>query len=92
MMQLWQEWWVWIAAGLVLAMLEVLVSGYVLLGFAGGSIVTGGLIWIGFLGGRIGTTVLIMALASLACWWLLTRIFGSPRDGQTIIKHDINEN
>jgi len=91
-MHLWQEWWVWMAAGLVLAMLEVVVSGYVLLGFAGGAIVTGALIWAGVLGAGIGAVVLVMALASLGCWWALTRIFGLPRDSQTIIKHDINEN
>ena len=28
---MWHEWWVWIAAGVVLAILEVVVSGYVLL-------------------------------------------------------------
>ena len=45
-MQLWQEWWVWIAAGIVLAILEIVVSGYVLLGFALGAVLTLSLIHI----------------------------------------------
>ena len=36
-MTLWQEWWVWMAGGAVLAILEVAVSGFVLLGFAIGA-------------------------------------------------------
>lgn len=91
-MHLWQEWWVWIAAGLVMAMLEVLVSGYVLMGFACGAVLTGLLIALGALGGSVGPLVLVFALASLMCWWVLTRIFGLPQDEKKIIHHDINEN
>lgn len=91
-MQLWQEWWVWMAAGLILAILEVLVSGYVLLGFACGAVLTGALTAAGLVGASVGPVVLLFALASLAAWWLLTRIFGLPRDKTKIIHRDINEN
>ena len=92
MMQLWQEWWVWIAAGVVLAILEIAVSGYVLLGFAGGAVLTGLLMWLGVLGGTVSATVLVFALASLAAWIGLRAILGLPRDNVKIIQHDINEN
>lgn len=91
-MHLWQEWWVWIAAGLVLAILEVLVSGYVLLGFACGAVLTGALTALGLVGGSVGPMIFVFALASLASWWVLTRLFGLPQDEKKIIHHDINEN
>ena len=91
-MQLWQEWWVWIAAGVVLAILEIMVSGYVLLGFAGGAVVTGILIWLGVLGATVPATVLVFALASLAAWLVLRALFGLPKDNVKVYEHDINEN
>ncbi len=91
-MQLWQEWWVWIAAGVVLAILEIVVSGYVLLGFAGGAIITGILMWAGVLGASVSATVLVFAVASLAAWLVLRAVFGLPKDNVKVIEHDINEN
>ena len=90
-MQIWQEWWVWIAAGFVLAILEIMVSGYVLLGFAGGAVVTGILIWLGVLGATIGAMLLVFAVASLVCWLGLRALFGLPQDNVKVIHHDINE-
>jgi membrane protein implicated in regulation of membrane protease activity len=91
-MQLWQEWWVWVAIGVVLAILEVMASGYVLLGFAAGAVITGLLIWIGMLGASLSAMVLVFALASLGAWLVFRRIFGLPRDNVKVIHHDINEN
>ncbi len=91
-MHYWQEWWVWVAAGLVLAILEVMVSGYVLLGFALGAVVTGLLIWAGLLGSTVAATLLVFAVASLAGWTLLRMVFGLPHDSVKVIHHDINEN
>lgn len=91
-MQFWQEWWVWIAAGVVLAILEVVVSGYVLLGFAVGAVLTGVLIWAGLLGPSLSVMLLVFALASLGAWLILRKIFGLPKDNVKIIHHDINQN
>lgn len=91
-MQFWQEWWVWIAAGVVLAILEVVVSGYVLLGFAVGAVLTGVLIWAGLLGPSLAVMLLVFALASLGAWLILRKIFGLPKDNVKIIHHDINQN
>ena len=91
-MQFWQEWWVWIAAGVVLAILEIVVSGYVLLGFAGGAVLTGLLIWVGLLGGTVPALMLVFALASLGAWLAFRSLFGLPRDNAKVIEHDINEN
>ncbi len=91
-MQLWQEWWVWIAAGVVLAILEVVVSGYVLLGFAVGAVMTGILTWGGLLGASLSVMLLVFALASLGAWLVLRKAFGLPKDNVKIINHDINQN
>lgn len=89
---MWQEWWVWIAAGVVLAILEIVVSGYVLLGFAVGAVLTGVLIWLGVLGANLSATILVFAVASLAGWLALRSLFGLPKDNVKVIDHDINEN
>ncbi|MGB3147854.1 MAG: hypothetical protein WBA91_08875 [Paracoccaceae bacterium] len=91
-MELWQEWWVWIAAGLVLAILEVVVSGYVLLGFALGAVLTGILIWFGVLGTSVSVMVLVFAVASLVAWLVLRSALGLPKDNVKIYEHDVNDN
>ncbi len=91
-MMLWQEWWVWALAGLVLAMLEVVLPGFILLGFAIGAGVTGLSIWLGILGGSLPVLLLVTAVVALVAWWVLRSALG-VRKGQTKIwNKDINEN
>lgn len=89
---LWQEWWVWIVAGIALGVLEVLAPGYILLGFAIGALATGLLIAIGLLGSSLPIMLLIAALVSLGAWFAMRKVFGI-RNGQVKIwDRDINEN
>ena len=44
---MWTIWWVWLAGALILGVLEVFVSGYILLGFAIGAAITGILLAVG---------------------------------------------
>ena len=37
---LWQVWWVWVAGGFLLGVLEVLAPGFIFLGFALGAVLT----------------------------------------------------
>lgn len=91
-MMLWQEWWVWALAGLVLTMLEVVLPGFILLGFAIGAGVTGLSIWLGILGGSLPVLLLVTAVVALVAWWVLRSALG-VRKGQTKIwNKDINEN
>ena len=83
----WQEGWVWIVAGIGLAVLEVLAPGYVFLGFAVGAAAIGASLWLGLLGGSFAMLVLAFALVSLLAWAILRRIFGM-RAGQVKIWHD----
>ena len=94
---MWATWWVWLALGLVLAILEVLAPGYIFLGFALGAAITGGILWIGGPLGALATgslawTLVVFALASIAAWILLRLLLG-VRDGQVkTFESDINDN
>lgn len=84
-------WWVWGLAGLVLAGLELLVPGYIFLGFAIGAILTAGLVALELLGATTTFTLVVFALLSGLAWAGLRRIFGAPARDVKIIRHDINE-
>lgn len=90
-MTLWQEWWVWMVAGAVLAILEVAIPGFILLGFAIGAALTGLLLWFGVLGGSFATLILVFAVGSLLAWLGLRRAVGI-RGGQVKVwDRDIND-
>ncbi len=88
---LWQLWWVWMIAGAVLAILEILVSGFILLGFAIGAAMTGLLLWLGVLGGSLATLLLVFAVASLLAWLALRRAAGVRKGQVKVWDRDINE-
>lgn len=87
----WQEGWIWVVAGIALAVLEVLAPGYVFLGFAVGAIVVGALLWIGILGAGWPALALVFAVVSLAAWWVLRRAFGVRAGQVKIWDRDIND-
>ena len=91
MADLWSVWWVWMAAALLLAIIEVLAPGFIFLGFAIGAAVTGLLLLIApGIGWTIPILALVFAALSLAAWLILRRSF-ALRTGQ--VKHfedDIN--
>lgn len=91
-MALWTEWWVWMVAGAVLAILEVLIPGFILLGFAIGAALTGLLLWLGVLGGSVAVLLLVFAVASLLAWLVLRRVVGVRHGQVKIWDRDINEN
>ena len=85
-----QLWWVWMAAALVLLVLEVLSPAYVFLGFAIGAGVVGVLLLFGLSTGW-PMLLLICAVVAAPAWALLRRVMG-VRKGQTKVwTRDINE-
>ena len=79
------DWWVWIVAGCVLGILELLVPALVFLGFAIGAMVTGALLWsglppAGWMGPSVGRHLLVFAPLSLIVWIVL-RAFAGVRRG-----------
>ncbi|MEM9012892.1 MAG: hypothetical protein AAGE18_16835 [Pseudomonadota bacterium] len=94
---LWTAWWIWVAAGLALGILELVVPGYIFLGFAIGAVTSG--ILLAF-GGPIAagmTTSLplllvIFGVISLVAWLALRRFVGIRRGQVKVWDRDINEN
>ncbi|MFA7434426.1 MAG: hypothetical protein WCZ72_12040 [Gemmobacter sp.] len=89
---MWQLWWVWVAGGVAIGILELFAPGYIFVGFALGAIATGGLIAAGVLGTSLPVTLLAFALLSVLAWVGARGLMGK-REGQVKrIDHDINEN
>ncbi|MBC7147389.1 MAG: hypothetical protein H5U24_18645 [Thioclava marina] len=92
MMEYWQMPWVWVLAGVILAGAEMLIPGFLFLGFAIGAVLVGALIWIGLLGNSIAVTLVVFAVLSIIAWLALRKGMG-VRKGQTKLwDRDINEN
>lgn len=84
-------WWVWLAAALGLAVLEVLVPGFIFLGFAIGAVIMTVIV-------ALFPTAMIAPLAiavftglSLASWVALRVIFRKQSSGARRVTHDIND-
>lgn len=83
-------WWAWVILGFALGVLEVLVPGFIFLGFAIGAVVTGVLVGLGVPAG-VPALILIFAVVSVVAWLVLRRVVG-VRDGQVKIwDRDIND-
>jgi len=92
-----EHWWVWIAAGLVLAILEVLVPGFIFAGFAVGAVITGVIVGLGVPGSGWMmaspiNALVVFAVLSVIVWLVMRAVLG-VRTGQVKkIDRDINEN
>jgi inner membrane protein len=86
----WQLWWVWVVFGVALGVLEVLVPGFIFLGFAIGAVVVGVLLGIGVLGGNVAVLVLIFAVLSLVAFLVLRKVVGVTEVQSKVWDKDIN--
>lgn len=88
---IWSIWWIWGAAALILAILEVLAPGFVFLGFAIGSAAVA-LILLNT-GMTIGLPMLALVFAalSLISWLVMRRYFALPKGQVKTFEDDINE-
>ncbi len=86
----WSEYWVWLSGALVLAILEVILPGNVLLGFAVGATVVGGVLFVGLLGGSLPILLVAFAVISLLAWLGLRKVLGVRQGQVRNIDHDIN--
>lgn len=87
----WLTWWIWLAAALVLAILETVLPGFIFLGFAIGAAVTGILLLIPGLVPSMPVLLLIFAALSLVAWLCLRRMFALPHGQVKTFNHDIND-
>ena len=91
------EWWFWAAAAIVLAIGEVLMPAYVLLGFAIGAAAVALVLIIGgplaaLLVGSVPAMILGYAVLSLFAWLALRKVLGVRRGQVKTFDSDINEN
>jgi inner membrane protein len=83
-------WWAWVILGFALGVLEVIVPGFIFLGFAIGAVVTGVLVGVGVPAG-LPALILIFAVVSVVAWLVLRRVVG-VREGQVKVwDRDIND-
>ena len=89
----WSLWWIWIIAGLALAIMEVLVPVQIFLGFALGAAGVGAALLLGVpgLAGSIPALCLTFAVLSLAAWLILRPLMGVRKGQVKHFEHDINE-
>lgn len=90
-MEVWTIWWVWVLAGIVLGFLEVVVPGFVFLGFAIGAGVTGLLVLVGVAPSNVALLALMFAVLSLVAWIVLRRAVGVTKSQVKLWKSDIND-
>ena len=86
----WSVWWVWVVFGVALGVLEVLVPGFIFLGFAIGAVLVGVLVGVGVLGGSVAWLVLVFAVLSLAAWLALRKVVGVTKVQTKLWDKDIN--
>ena len=84
-------WWVWGAAALVLGILEVLVPGFVFLGFAIGAFLVAMLLLNLGLVLSLPLLLLIFAALSLVAWLILRQVFALPRGQVKRFHDDVND-
>ena len=94
---MWAAWWIGGAAAVVLAIGEVVLPSFVLLGFALGAAVVAALLLFGgplsvWLAASLPLLLLIFAVVSLLCWLALRRWVGVYRGQVKQFDHDINDN
>lgn len=88
---MWQVWWVWVAGGFLLGVLEVIVPGFIFLGFALGAVLTGVVVAFG-LTADLAPLIFVFAVLSALSWLSLRAAFGR-RGGQVKVwDRDINDN
>jgi len=86
-----EEWWVWMSAALLLATAEVIIPGWIFLGFAIGALVMGVLLLIGVSGLSLPITLVIFAVLSLLSYLGLRWVFGLKTGQVTLFDRDIND-
>ncbi len=87
---MWNEWWIWVAAGIGLGILEVMIPGFIFLGFAIGAVVVGVLLAIG-VALSLPMLLVVFAVVSLVAWLVLRKVVGLRQGQVKRVHHDINE-
>ena len=86
-----ETWWAWVAFGIVLMLLELMMPSYLFLGFGFGAIVTGITLALGMtMSARY--LMLLFSIASLISWILLRQVFKLPKENVQTFDQGLNDN
>lgn len=90
---LWNVWWIWLSAALILGILEIMVPGYIFLGFAIGAAVMGLLVGfsLGFSALSLPIALVIFAGLSLVAYLALRHFFKLEKGQVKVWDTDIND-
>ncbi|MDG1472234.1 NfeD family protein [Pseudosulfitobacter sp. SM2401] len=84
-------WWVWLATALGLAVLEVLLPGFIFLGFAIGAVIMTGIIALFPTAMTAPVAIAVFTGLSLVSWIVLRVMFRKQSSGARRVMHDIND-
>ncbi len=88
----WQIWWIWGVAALVLVGVEILVPGFIALGFGIGAAIIAALFFVApEMAVAPSLLALLFAILSLVAWLVLRRVFSLPTGQVKKFDHDIND-
>ncbi len=87
---LWSLWWIWGALALVLGIAEILLPGFIFLGFAIGAACVAVLLLMS-LNVSLPLLLLVFAALSLLAWLMLRRLFALPKGQVKTFDTDIND-
>lgn len=88
---IWLNGWLWIIAALVLAVLELVVPGWVFMGFASAIAVMGLLLLTGLWTAGLPVTLVVTAVLSAVVWLILRRVAGVQKGQVRRWDRDIND-
>ena len=92
----WREWWAWGMLAALMGILELIVPGYIFLGFSIGAMAMAGAFLIGdpvasWLPEGLPALALVFALLSVLAWFALRALFRLPKGQVKTFDYDIND-
>lgn len=91
MAEFWSIWWVWLSGALALGILEVLLPGFVFLGFAIGAVAVALILLVTGPAFSLPVLLFIFTALSLVSWLVMRKVFALPRGQVKTFDSDIND-
>jgi membrane protein implicated in regulation of membrane protease activity len=93
---MWAIWWIWVAGGFALGIVELLLPGFIFAGFAIGAVALGILLGLNVPGSSwiIASpfnALLLFAVVSGVAWLVIRRVLGVRKGQVKIWRTDIND-
>ena len=90
-MAFWTIWWAWLALALILGIAEIVIPGFIFLGFAIGALAVAMLLLNTGISLSLPLLLLLFAALSLIAWLALRHFFARPQGQVEYFDKDIND-